>query len=272
MNSLAEILKKYHAEITKYLYLGYARWDELIKRIEKHEQKPLSDLNDEQIWTFLIGCGYAIAGAQGFVKLTKTLTGSDQKQPDNLKIWFEVLPISPREKEGETHLDLALGTIALREGTESGIELDNEETPWICFCEMKWYSDISTSVTYDVHRNQLARVIENALCFQGANKYAESVYVTLVTPSIFRHTPIKSRLYQYKFEEYDKDKESLLDEIKACALEKNKRRGWSYPFDLSQRIVTLTLRWTTYDELFEHLPDSDIAITLKNFWIQYRNY
>lgn len=274
MNSLAEMLKKYHAEITKYLYLGYARWDELIKRIEKQGQAPSSDFYDEQIWTFLIGCGYAIAGEQGIARLTKILTGSDQEPPANPRIWFEVLPIPPREREGATHLDLALGTIAIREGTESGIELDNAESSWICFCEMKWYSDIATSVTYDVHRNQLARVIENALCFQRSNKYnkyAKRVYVTLVTPSIFFHANLKSRLYQYKFEEYAKKKASLID-LKACVLEKNKQRGWSYPSCLSQRVKTLSLRWTTYDELFKNLPDSAIVTRLKDFWRQHANY
>ena len=154
MNSLAEILMKYHDEIAKYLYIGYARWDGLIDRIKREEQTSSRDFADEQIWTFLVACGYAILGEQGIARLTKILTGSNQKPAANPRIWFEVLPIPPRIKEGETHLDLALGIIALREGTESGIELDEVESPWICFCEMKWYSDISTSVTYDIHRDR----------------------------------------------------------------------------------------------------------------------
>ena len=145
MNSLAEILMDYHDELDEYLYIGYARWDDLIKRIEREERTPSHDFADEQIWTFLVGCGYAIAGQQGIAMLTRTLTGLNQGQPTNQKIWFEVLPIPPRKGEGETHLDLALGTIARRKGTESGIELGDVEFPWICFCEMKWYSDISIS-------------------------------------------------------------------------------------------------------------------------------
>ena len=272
MNSLAELLVKCHDEIRKCFFVGYVQWDGLIDRIERQERTSSHDFDDEQIWTFLVGCGYAIAGEQAVAVLAKTLTGSNQREPANPKIWFEVLPIPPRRKEGETHLDLALGTIARREGTESGIKLDDAEAPWICFCEMKWYSDISARVTYDVHRTQLVRVIENALCFQGAGKYAERVYVTLVTPSVFRHATLKSRLYQYKFEEYDANRNYLIDDLKACVLEKNDKPGWSYPSDLPQRVTNLSLRWVTYDELFENLPDSAIAIALKSFWRQHGNY
>ncbi len=272
MSSLAEKLTNYHGKLTKYLYIGYARWDDLVARVRREEQKSSRDFTDEQIWTFLVACGYAIAGEQGIARLTEIVTGSHQKSPANPKIWFEVLPIPPRKGEGETHIDLALGTIAIRQGTESGIGLDDVESSWICFCEMKWYSDISISVTYDIHRNQLARVIENALCFQKPRKYAEKVYVTLVTPSIFRNAPLKSRLYQYKFREYNTNRTCLIDDLNACVLERNNQPDWSFPSDLSQRVKSLSLQWTTYDELFENLPDSAITEELKNFWRQYGNY
>lgn len=51
---------------------------------------------------------------------------------------------------------------------------------WVCFCEMKWYSDLSTKVTHDLHRNQLAHVIENAVAFASAP--LDQVHVVLVTP------------------------------------------------------------------------------------------
>lgn len=273
MNSLAEILMKYHDEIIKYLYIGYARWDDMINRIKRQEEQQSShDFSDEQIWTFLVSCGYAIAREQGVAMLTRALTGSNQREPTNPKIWFEVLPIPPREGKGETHLDLALGTIAGRKGTGSGIELDDVESSWICFCEMKWYSDISNSVTYDTHRNQLARVIENALCFQRSGKYAEKVYVTLVTPSIFHNASLKSRLYQYKFEEYNTNPTCLIDDLNACVLKEKEQPDWSFPSDLTQRVTSLSLWWATYDELFENLPDLAIVRRLKDFWRQHGNY
>ena len=143
---------------------------------------------------------------------------------------------------------------------------------WVCFCEVKWNSDISISVTYDIHRNQLARVIENGLCFQGFGKYAEKVYVALVTPSIFYNAPLKSRLYQYKFEEYNKNRTCLIDDLNACVLGKNDQPDWSFPSELTQRVMNLSLRWATYDELFQNLPDSAIVTRLKSFWSQHGNY
>ena len=279
MDVLADALRECHREITGYLYMGWVRWDEMVKRVDR-----LGKQDDEQMWTFLVACGYAIAGEEGVAKLTRTLTGSSYRPPMSTKVWFEVSPVPPRKREGDTHLDLALGTIAVREGTEAGIRLDDAESPWICFCEMKWYADIDVKVSHDVQRNQLARVIENALCFQHSGRYADRIHVTLVTPSVFRDAvshvpPLRSRLYQYKFEEYDKpDRASLMADLEACPLEKNRQPeqpDWFFPRDLAERAKSLlALRWVTYDELFDdkNLPDSPIAAELKDFWAKYGNY
>jgi len=272
MGVLAKALRDCHSEITRYLYMGWERWDKLVARVEMREGQGSADCDDEQVWTFLVACGYAIAAESGIVTLTKASTGSDYGLPANPKVWFEVSPVPPRKNEGDTHLDLALGTIAVRQGTEAGVTLDDAESPWICFCEMKWYSDISCGVSHDVHRNQLARVIENALCFQHAGRYADKVHVTLVTPAIFRDAPLKSRLYQYKFEEYSANPASLIADLDACILGKNEQPGWSYPADLARRVTSLSLRWATYDELFENLRDSPIARKLADFWTQHGNY
>jgi len=266
MSSLAEALKKWHDHITKHLYIGFAHWDDLVARIEEEERKPSSCCAREQVWTFAVACGYAAAGEHGVLMLTERLTGSRQKGPASPMIWFECLPIPVREREGATHVDLALGTFARREGTESGVDLEDTDSPWLCFCEMKWLSDISSHVTYDLHRSQLARVIENAVCFRGAERYAKKVYVDLVTPAIFREAEHKSRLYQYKFEDYSLDTGSLLGDLTACVLEQK------YPCDLAERIQSLSLRWMTYDDLFAHLPDSEIRPELKNFWGLHGDY
>lgn len=265
MNSLAEVLMNHHDEITKYLYIGYARWDDLISRVERQERKPSDDFADEQIWTFLVGCGYAIGGEDGVARLTKSLTSSNYKVPTNPRIWFEVLPIPPRKGEGETHLDLALGTIARRNGTESGIELENVESSWICFCEMKWYSDISYNVSYDQHRNQLVRVVENALCFQNRGKFAEKIHVVLVTPKIFQEASTKSRLYQYKYGEYYSDPSRIRGDLDVCQLDRNDRVNWNYPSDIQDRISKLSLGWISYEALFKGMPMSGISDELKRF-------
>jgi hypothetical protein len=197
--------------------------------------------------------------------LTKILTDSDYEAPTNPKIWFEVLPIPPRKKEGETHIDLALGTIARRSGTESGIELENAELSWVCFCEMKWYSDIAYNVSYDQHRNQLVRVIENALCFQSRDKFAEKIHVVLVTPKIFQQAPTKSRLYQYKYSEYDSDPSRIKRDLDMCQLGENDRVDWKYPPDIQDRISKLSLGWISYEALFESIPVSGISDELECF-------
>ena len=272
MLTLSKILEKHHDNIKSHLYIGHANWDELIRiisKLEKKKQNRKRELTKEQVWTFLMGCGYAMGGSAGVTKLEYILTGEEQQEKDNHKIWFEVLPISPRKKEGKTHLDLAVGSIQQITGTESGIELNNVSSPWICFCEMKWYSDIDTKVTHDVTRNQLARVIENALSFQVNNKFADKVYVTLVTPKIFYDAKLKSRLYQYKIKEYHENYNFIENDIDACRLDKNDPENWHYPDDINLRLRNMILRWVTYDELFDSLPDSEIQIDLKQFWKKY---
>lgn len=264
MNSLAEALMNHHDAITKYLYIGYARWDQLISRVERQERKPSDDLDDEQIWTFLVGCGYAIAGEDGVATLMKILTGSNYEAPTNPKIWFEVLPIPPRKGEKGTHLDLALGTIARRNATKSGIELENVESSWICFCEMKWYSDISCNVSYDQHRNQLVRVIENALCFQNRGEFADKIHVVLVTPKVFQQAPTKSRLYQYKYSEYYSDPSRVEKDLDMCQLDKYDGMDWNYP-EIQDRISKLSLGWISYETLREGMPTSGIFDELERF-------
>ena len=177
------------------------------------------------------------------------------------------MPMPPRKQEGNTHLDLALGTIRSRPQTDGGIELDDDSEPWICFCEMKMYSDLSHGVSKDPHRNQLARVAENALCFQHQGRYADRVYVTLVTPKTFRIAPGKSRLYQYKFPEYETSLMNLFKDLDSCSMDKrNEPPDWCYPLDMARRVKRLELCWATYEELFENLPCSPISKGLEEHW------
>jgi len=266
MSSLAEALKSWHDQITKYLYLGNVRWDKLLARVEEEERNPSDSFADEQVWTFLVASGYAAAKEAGVVSLGEHLTCSRQTGPTNPRIWLEFEPFPPRKREGRTRVDLALGAIACEKGTEGGIEIDDSQSPWVCFCEMKWYSDISLRVTHDIHRNQFARLIESAICLRWADKHPQRTCVGLVTPAVFRDAACKSRLYQYKFEEYSRDTGSLLADLKACVLEQR------CPCDLAERVQNLSLRWTTYDELFADLPDSGIRPELTAFWAKHGNY
>ena len=140
---------------------------------------------------------------------------------------------------------------------------------------MKWYSDIATRTTHDIHRNQLARVIENALYFNDndgdrhsdcmdGDRYSDCVYVALVTPKAFKNREVNSRLYQYKFEEYEADRGHLVKDLK----EKSKHAIG----DMEDRVGRLTLRWSTYDEIFAEIPTSEISEKLKEFWQERGKY
>ena len=111
MKLLTDSLKEHDSEIRRRLYLGYVHWEDLIARLETQERSTSGVLGDEQVWTFLVGCGYAISGTEGLARVTNILTGTDLRQPDDAKIWLEVLPQPPRDHEGATHVDLAVGSI-----------------------------------------------------------------------------------------------------------------------------------------------------------------
>lgn len=266
MKLLTDSLREHESEIRPRLHLGNVHWEDLIARLETRERSASGVLGDEQVWTFLVGCGYAISGAEGLAIITSILTGTDPPQPDDAKIWLEVLPLPPRDRESATHVDLAVGSIARRGNSRSGINLRPGSPTWICFCEMKWGSDISMSVTYDPDRNQLARVIENALCFQGEVTYADEVHVALVTPEKFKGPEGEYREYQGTFRRYGSERATLRRDLAACRLG---RRDWKYPPDIDRQAERLNLRWATYEDLFAGMPTSAISGGLQRFWERY---
>jgi hypothetical protein len=285
---VARALERNGDGIRKYLYTSDAQWAALLQVASRLWDKDCEDLRDERVRTFLLACGYAAAKESGVATLTEVLTGivpchvgadeavhlteagSASGMPAEAHIWLEAMPIPSLKREGNTHVDLALGSIARRDRTDSGIELANVKSPWVCFCEMKWCADISPDVKHFVHRNQLLRVIENALCFQKNGRCADQVFVTLVTPAYLRNAPIKSRLYHYKYEEYSADRRAILWDLMAASRTDERRHepGWFYPSSLPERVETLTLRWVTYNDLVERLPDSPIQRQVLDFWEQ----
>lgn len=259
MGSLSEQIKGNEDGIRATLHIGYAIWDDLVTRVERQEANPKRDFYDEQIWTFLVGCAYALPRT-GPALLADKLIGAETSVECS-KIWFETLPNSPRIKEGNTRVDLAIGAIRLRPGTQSGIEFDKDAGEWIALCECKWYSDIDTKVSYDQHRNQLLRTVENAVCFQNAGIFPKRTHVVLITPASFKKRAIKSRLYQYKFEEYTSDPQSMIEELCACCLD----RSAFYPECVNEHLRSLKLHWATYQELLKCAPESAISESLSEF-------
>ncbi|MAS93120.1 MAG: hypothetical protein CMO55_07980 [Verrucomicrobiales bacterium] len=255
------------------------RWSNLTARLRKHIADPKDDYYDEVVWTFLLCVAFASGGDTGVVQLYRALTEDFGQISAREAIRPEALPIPPREREGNTNVDLAMGSISSRSDQLGGIEYDPDPAKGssVVFCEMKWYSDISSKVTHDQTRNQLSRVIENAMTFQKAGKFPAKVSVVLVTPQLFVDQAIKSRLYQYKLEEYQRSPETLLDEWRAShhllppRNKGNSRKNfpdWVYPDeeDLRDRLNNgFNLEHLSFEELFDRAPDTSLTRSIMEF-------
>jgi len=246
------------------------RWLHLVRRLYNQLEALHPDFYDEVVWTFLLGLSYAASGWDGIRKLESLLSGTTVDPTVQHPIWLEALPMPPRSKEGNTNVDLAIGAIGPRAGKEGGIAYDPTLGSSVTFCEMKWYSDISKNVTHDQHRNQLSRVIENAITFQGNGLFVEKVTVTLVTPEIFKGTSPKSRLYHYKLEEYQNDPSILLAEWQRSyeQMPKRSQSGWTYPDETHLHEILksgFTLKHLSFEELFRQAPVSNFTPLLAEF-------
>ena len=238
-------------------------------------------LGDETMWTFLVAAGYAAAGREGVLRLSRKLTGQECVGPKVPKIWLEALPIPPRNKEGNTNLDMAVGHIAGRGSrVEGGIELEvTEDQTWVAFCEMKCFSDLSTKVTHDLERTQLLRVIDNALCFQamgpdGVIRYVDRPTVTLVTPRRLWEGTRRSRLYHFLYAAYEgsQGRAAVLEDLRASHASgrlpyRDEGSQWQYPAEtLPLRVEALELRQLSFDELYEGLPLSSLRAPIQEFF------
>ena len=205
-------------------------------------------IGNEKVWNFLVG--HLLAHGKYKEEHFATLIGGQKNTNSSSRIWYEAEPLSPRKGEGNTKLDLALGYIKSRGKTQLGIEFDytKEGNSWVCFVEGKYSSDCSTTVRYDPLRNQLARVIENLIVFEGNGHYPENLIFTLLTPRVFRTNP-HSRLYGYKMDEY-RNSDSVLRDIEQSCLEKRYDLRDSEEF-LQERLTRLKLNWVCYEDILE---------------------
>ena len=242
-----------------------------LKRLKKLVEKHEDALKNETLWTFLLTLLYT-ENDENIKLLFKQLTGKEAK--NNIeKVWIEALPYPPRKSEGNTHLDLALGSIQKRNISQkkgnnpnsNGIEYLDEANGQVLFCEMKWESDISTKVANSLTRNQMARVIENLITFQDSkNKQPDEFYFTLVTPKQFKDEKVNySRLYGYKFEEYSKNLKLFLKDLgdlKYSKLKKRNDENWKYPDEkeISTNIDKLQMNWKSFEEIRKEAPDGQL--------------
>lgn len=197
--------------------------------------------------------------------LYQLLTRKETNPKDIIKIGIEAQPLTHREKEGNTYLDLTMGSIKRRGNTESGIELDttNKEQDFI-FCEAKWKSDLSVGVSKCSIRNQLQRVIENALIFAGEN-FKGNIFVTLITPEIYKkhyELGLNTRFYSCKYAEYKGNIRGTfireLDLIEKLGVipfndEKGVEKKSKYREIVEKNLDKLILNWVTFEELLAEI-------------------
>lgn len=225
---------------------------------EKIKNKNL-ETSDEQLLLFKIVNEYL----NDINTLYKLLTKHDRKS--HCEIAVEAQPLTHRTDEGNSLLDLAMGSIKKRGPTISGIDLskDNEEQDFV-FCEAKWKSDLSVSVTKCSFRNQLQKVIENALFFAGEN-FKGNIFVTLITPELYKkhyELGLNTRFYSYKYAEYKGNIKGtflreldLIQEANLIPFKDNQNRDI-----IEKNLDKLILNWVTFEELFDELKENSKEI------------
>jgi hypothetical protein len=127
-----------------------------------------------------------------------------------------------------------------REHTEAGKPLETnthvdvvlEAENLLILVEVKFTSDISSQTTFNVHRNQLARIIDAGM--SRLNK-DQRLVVVLCSPSEFYRK--RSRFYYYKLQEYT-DFSKIKDDI-----------GWRELEDIQKHL--LSVAWVPLEKVIE---------------------
>ncbi|WP_028856272.1 hypothetical protein [Psychrilyobacter atlanticus] len=209
---------------------------------------------NEIVWTYLTGLL-----AKENNEIYKLVSGF--KINNNHSIFFEGQPMTPyKKKEGNSYIDMALGSINIREKTKSGLEYFSEFGNRICFVEAKYFSDLSGMTEHSCTRNQMDRVIENLLCMQENNKFPNEVVFTLLTPRKFKKN-YGSRMYSYKYYEYeeklDKEKGTLAKKIE-LSLENKREEYTKEKGFIEERLKKLKLNWVTFEDIFEEFLKDEL--------------
>jgi len=120
--------------------------------------------------------------------------------------------------------------------------LTNTENGFSVFFESKVLSDISTGITYDSRRNQIARNVDVMLKKDVTlspplnMRDPKKTLFCLITPRMFQKNP--SRLYWYKYHEYKKNHEALQVDL-------------SHRTDIDFIDVVKRIGWLTWEDFHE---------------------
>ena len=283
---LAQLIGINHETIEKYLKIYHKiesdkppryTWESKFNFLSK---KIMNDfLNKEEIWTFIIACAYAYSGKEGIQQLTSILCQIPLSEIHNCyeKAYIEYMVKTPRkgiqgDALGNSVIDLALGCIDITKKRMIHYKPDNAVNDWICLVEMKLFDDIQATSGKNPIRNQLVRIIEDAITFQkhGHNIFPNKVHVTLVTPALFQEET-ESRLYGIKFEKYHNtsqntvDVNSILTDISKTRMNKRNEPKWKYPDNIKDRLeINLSLHWVTFEDIIEGIPENEIKNPIQN--------
>lgn len=181
---------------------------------------------------------------------------------DELRLFFEVsLPTTPEYRQERAQhlekrvlikhvLDSARKAADSRQALEGATKVDAvliaPGTGFAVLFEAKVLADISTDVSYDVLRNQLARNIDvmlqpnPRLRYPLTRRLPERTCFVLITPEIFRDHP-KSRLYGWLMKDYRDDPAAL-------------RRDLPHRKDTDFASVSKRLGWLTWEDIDQVQP------------------
>lgn len=148
-------------------------------------------------------------------------------------------PVRYIREQGKEHIktDKRLET---NTHVDTAIETDN----FLILIEMKFTSDISTQTTFNVNRNQLARIIDVGI--SEAKKKRKKLIVLLCSPSEFYHK--KSRLYYYKIQEYS-DFSKIKEDVYWRELKEIKRSVLAIAWVPLERVIEITYGTFDFPEL-----------------------
>ncbi len=203
---------------------------------------------DERLWSFLV----ASLIQERPDPLVRLICGQPRSLY-GLTVWCEAEPMSARPSEGNTVVDIAFGHIVGRVvsgNAHAAIAPGNASVDsWVCFVETKFLSDLGYRVTNDPARNQMARNVENLLCFQAADAAPPHLHFALLTPRLFRDRPT-SRFYGYKFRDYRENRQSIIDDIDSCPMDRRTTTHYRWP-DVASRLSALAApQWITFEDVF----------------------
>ncbi|MCE5247838.1 hypothetical protein LLG88_13075 [bacterium] len=229
-----------------------------VKQLRRAVHKDNAPWN-ETIWNYVAAVILCAAQDRGEAPAWFENQGPHAAEDGNTDVWCEAIPIAPRcgaagRTEGNSHIDIAWGAITIRNGTKAGIAFDPDGGGSVTFVEAKLLSDISTGVSHDPVRNQMARVIESLACLQtddGHGALPEDIRFALLTPKRLRDEYQFARLYGYKYEAYIDTRDALIADINASWFERRNTRRWHYPEGVPERLTGMAMDWWSYEEILQ---------------------